>query len=76
MVERHTPERQREIQAFFLQSDTDNDRRINFKEFRELLANLEAESSLEEARIGFEAIDTDRNGLIDFDEFLAWWQEP
>ncbi|HKZ74461.1 MAG TPA: EF-hand domain-containing protein [Steroidobacteraceae bacterium] len=64
------------MQAHFAQSDTDNDRYINLAEFRELLGNLEADLSDEEARIGFGEIDTDGNGLIDFDEFLAWWQEP
>lgn len=65
----------REVQAHFAQADSDHDRRINFPEFRELLANLEAEMSEDEARIGFDEIDTDDDGSIDFEEFLAWWQE-
>jgi Ca2+-binding EF-hand superfamily protein len=30
--------------------------------------------SQEECRIGFAAIDRNRDGAIEFDEFLAWWQ--
>jgi calmodulin len=69
-------EERKEVQALFAQADSDDDRRINFIEFQELLENLESEMNADEARIGFDVIDTDGNGLIDFDEFLAWWQEP
>lgn len=71
-----THSERREVQAHFTQADTNRDRRINHEEFRELLKNLEAEMSDDEASIGFEEIDTDNDGLIDFDEFLAWWGEP
>jgi calmodulin len=66
----------REVQAHFIHADTDGDKRINRNEFRALLTDLEADMSPEEAEIGFDEIDTDSDGLIDFDEFLAWWQEP
>ncbi len=69
-------EERKEVQALFAQADADDDRRINFIEFQELLENLESEMNADEARIGFDEIDTDGNGLIDSDEFLAWWQEP
>jgi calmodulin len=65
----------REVQAHFIQADADGDKRIDRKEFRALLTDLEADMSPEESEIGFDEIDTDNDGLIDFDEFLAWWQE-
>jgi calmodulin len=65
----------REVQAHFVHADADNDRHINFTEFCRVLEDLEAGTSREEARIGFGEIDVDGNGLIDFDEFFAWWQE-
>jgi Ca2+-binding EF-hand superfamily protein len=30
--------------------------------------------SNEECRIGFAEIDTDRDGVIEFDEFIEWWR--
>jgi hypothetical protein len=30
----------------------------------------------EECRIGFAEIDTNRDGRIQFDEFLNWWTTP
>jgi calmodulin len=71
-----THEQRREVQAHFTQADTNRDQRINLAEFRALLMDLEAEMSEEEVKIGFDEIDTDDDGLIDFGEFLAWWQEP
>jgi Ca2+-binding EF-hand superfamily protein len=68
-------EQRREIQAHFAQADRDRDHRINLSELRELLIDLEGDMSEEEVAIGFDAIDTDEDGLIDFNEFLAWWQE-
>jgi calmodulin len=68
-------EQRREIQAHFTQADTNRDQRINLSEFREMLANLEGGMSEDEIAIGFDEIDTDDDGLIDFDEFVAWWQE-
>jgi Ca2+-binding EF-hand superfamily protein len=29
----------------------------------------------EEIQIGFDSIDTNRDGAIEFEEFLAWWTE-
>lgn len=68
-------EQRREAQAQFTQADRDHDRRINRTEFRDMMANLADDMSEEEVAIGFDEIDTDDDGLIDFDEFVAWWQE-
>ncbi len=69
-----------DLAEHFGQVDADGDRRINFAEFSTLVAILDAdddddELSLEERRIGFQEIDQDRDGAIDFHEFVAWWRE-
>ena len=33
------------------------------------------QQALEEAKVGFQDIDTNDDGLIDFQEFVAWWAE-
>ena len=38
-----------------------------------LMLDLESGMSFAEARNGFEEIDTDHSGAIEFDEFVAWW---
>ena len=37
---------------------------------------LDAGMSEAECRIGFREIDTDLDGAIEFDEFMAWWCTP
>jgi Ca2+-binding EF-hand superfamily protein len=34
---------------------------------------LGADMSSDECRIGFAEIDSDRDGVIELDEFLDWW---
>ena len=34
---------------------------------------LEADMSNNDIRTGFAEIDTDHDGAIEFDEFVAWW---
>jgi Ca2+-binding EF-hand superfamily protein len=67
-----------DLAEHFGQVDSDGDRRIDFAEFSQLVENLaddDEELSQEERRIGFQEIDTDRDGVIDFHEFAAWWRE-
>jgi calmodulin len=69
-----------DLAEHFGQVDADGDRRITFAEFSTLVENLSSDDddealSLEERRIGFQEIDTDRDGAIDFHEFVAWWRE-
>ena len=40
-----------------------------------MLDELEADMASEEVEIGFQDIDTNDDGLIDFREFVAWWAE-
>lgn len=64
-----------ELQETFDRFDRDNNGRIDFAEFQELLSALNAEMDDPTAQVGFESIDSDGNGTIDFDEFAAWWNE-
>jgi calmodulin len=68
-----TMEQRAELRADFAYNDRDGDGHIAFPEFCALLDNLDAEMSAEEKKLGFHEIDTDKNGAIDFDEFVAWW---
>ena len=64
-----------ELREAFDYNDRDSDGRISLSEFIDMLDELEAAMSNEDAQIGFQDIDTNDDGLIDFDEFVAWWSE-
>jgi len=69
------PEELEELKESFDFNDDDKNGKIELDEFVQMLAGLEAQVSDEEARVGFEIIDTDGDGAIDFVEFLRWWSE-
>ena len=62
-----------ELREDFAFNDANADGRLNFEEFVQLLENLDAGMSYDEARIGFDLIDADRDHAIEFDEFVGWW---
>ena len=64
-----------ELREAFEYNDRDGDGRIEPEEFVTMLDELEANMSAKEAKIGFQDIDTNDDGLIDFEEFVAWWTE-
>jgi Ca2+-binding EF-hand superfamily protein len=64
-----------ELRESFDYNDRDGDGRIEMSEFTAMLDELEAEMSKREMEIGFKDIDTNDDGLIDFDEFATWWSE-
>ena len=70
-----TPEEYDELKESFEYNDSNDDGKIDFNEFVSMLDDLEAEVGEPEARIGFRAIDTDRDGAIELDEFVEWWSE-
>lgn len=63
----------RELKEEFVQADKDRDGRIDVLEFTSLMQGLEAGMSRTDLSIGFREIDTDADGLIDFQEFVDWW---
>lgn len=66
---------QQELKETFQQFDRDQNGRIDLQEFRELLTALDARVDDSASQIGFESIDSDGSGTIDFDEFAAWWDD-
>lgn len=65
-------ERLEELREDFAEVDDDGDGVIDFGEFSTLMGNLDSHMKSTELRIGFDAIDTDRNGRISLAEFIAW----
>jgi calmodulin len=57
----------------FLHFDTNRDGRLEYGEFARFLAVLRSGVTEQEQRLGFHEIDEDRDGTIDFEEFLGWW---
>ncbi len=70
-----TEEEFEELEDSFRYNDQNGDGKIEFKEFVNMLTELEAGVSHGEAKIGFHEIDTDRDGSIELDEFIDWWRE-
>jgi Ca2+-binding EF-hand superfamily protein len=70
-----SPEELDELREAFDYNDRDADGRIQVGEFAEMLDELEADMSPKEIEVGFQDIDTNDDGLIDFGEFVAWWTE-
>ncbi len=66
-------DRRMEIKENFDYFDRDGNGRIDYGEFVELMNALNAELTGEQARLGFESLDTDESGQIDLAEFQAWW---
>ena len=69
-----TPEELQELEENFQYNDLDDDGSIGFDEFLNMLNNMEAQMSPDEARIGFQSIDTNGDGVIELDEFIEWWR--
>ena len=70
-----TEEELDELREAFDYNDRDSDGKIQLDEFSSMLDELEAEMSKSDIEIGFKDIDTNDDGLIDFEEFVAWWAE-
>ena len=64
-----------EIQETFDYFDRNGNGTMEVAEFAKLLEALGAETSAEEVAAGIRALDSNRNGLIDYGEFVAWWSE-
>jgi len=63
-----------EIKENFEFFDRDSNNEIDLGEFTKLLRVLSPTATLEQAQKGFDIIDENNDGHIDFDEFLSWWE--
>lgn len=63
-----------DLRDSFEHFDRDGDGRIDIDEFEDLCRALGGEIDREHRDVGFRAIDTNRSGYIDFDEFVTWWR--
>jgi Ca2+-binding EF-hand superfamily protein len=70
-----TPEEFDELKESFEYNDSNDDGKIDFDEFLNMLSELEADVEEKEARVGFQVIDADQDGAIELDEFVEWWSE-
>lgn len=62
-----------DLEEQFDECDADGDWRISAAQFEQLLDNLGAEIGPAKRRARFDAINTDRDGVIDRREFMNWW---
>jgi calcium-binding protein CML len=68
--------RREKLQKMFAVFDTNGDGRIDRAEFGELLLELGATLTANEADAAFADIDRDGSGAIDVDELATWWRFP
>ncbi|MET1219395.1 MAG: EF-hand domain-containing protein [Glaciecola sp.] len=55
--------------------DRDGNGQLELTEFIELLTVLSPKTKVCAVEEGFNLIDDNHDGFIDFDEFVTWWQE-
>ena len=53
-------------------NDLNKDGRLTLGEFIRFMETVDEDMTAEECGIGFSEIDVNRDGAIDFNEFLAW----
>jgi Ca2+-binding EF-hand superfamily protein len=56
-------------------NDLNRDGRLTLGEFIRFMGQVDEDITTDECQIGFDEIDSDRDGGIDFNEFVAWWTE-
>lgn len=64
-----------ELRENFDYFDADGDGKLDLGEFSSLMKALDALDPGESAALGFRAIDTDRSGQVEFDEFVRWFSQ-
>jgi Ca2+-binding EF-hand superfamily protein len=57
-------------------NDLNRDGHLTLGEFIRFMRGADENMTAEECQIGFDEIDTNRDGAIGFDEFFAWWTQP
>jgi hypothetical protein len=61
-----------EVEEMFGRIDADGDRIIGFEEFSAFMRKMDHTRTEPSLRVNFDAIDTNRDGTVSFDEFRAW----
>ena len=56
-------------------NDLNRDGRLTLGEFMRFMRSADEDMTAEECQIGFDEVDTNRDGVIDFEEFLTWWTQ-
>ena len=64
-----------ELKQLFDRFDIDKNGYIDKAEFRQVLRVLGENPSDEMLSLEFTAIDTNDDGAVTFDEFVAWWSD-
>ena len=70
-----TSEELEAIKAAFTQYDQNGDGTISATEFQTLSEDLGEKLEGNELDEAVRALDKDKSGVIEFEEFLEWWQE-
>lgn len=70
-----TEQQRDEIRSEFNFFDRDGNGLIELPEFIELLTALSPKTKVSSVEEGFNLIDDNHDGSIDFEEFVHWWQE-
>ena len=63
-----------EIKENFDFFDRDSNNQIDQGEFTKLLRVISPTATLQQSLDGFKMIDENKDGHIDFNEFMAWWE--
>ena len=63
------------LRESFDYNDLNRDGRLTPGEFIRFMEAVDENVTAEEAQIGFDEIDADRDGSISFEEFHAWWTQ-
>jgi len=73
-IKKISEEQLKEIKENFQFFDRDSNNEIDLGEFTKLLRVISPTATLEQAHKGFQIIDENQDGHIDFEEFMAWWE--
>jgi Ca2+-binding EF-hand superfamily protein len=68
-------EAQGRLREDFDYNDLNKDGRLTLGEFIHFMKSVDENITSEECEIGFDSIDINRDGAIEFDEFHAWWSD-